>query len=58
MEKDVRDIGTNLGVKFKGDKNNRFNLLTKEGRRELRAERGVVFVEEGKEDGGDLGEGC
>jgi len=55
---DVREIGTSLGVKFNGDINNRFNLLTKEGRRELRAEKGVVVVEGVMEKGGVGGDGC
>jgi hypothetical protein len=33
VEEDVREIGKTLGVKFKGDKNNSFNLLTREGRK-------------------------
>jgi hypothetical protein len=45
VAEDVREIGKTLGVKFKGDKNNNFNLLSKEGRREWRAERGSLLVE-------------
>lgn len=41
---DVREIGKTLGVIFKGEQ----NLLTKEGRRVWRAERGSL-LEEGKE---------
>jgi len=48
----------NICVHFVGDKNNRFNLLTREGRREWRAKRGSL-VEEGEgADGKVMGEGC
>jgi preprotein translocase subunit Sec63 len=57
-EEDVREIGRNLGVKFTSDKSNRFHLLTKEGRRELHAERGAVMREGDVQDSGDHGEGC
>jgi len=54
---DVTGIGTSIGVKFSGDKNNRFNVLSKEGRRELRAtvERVVSREEEGVSGGGEAG---
>lgn len=45
MVDDVREIGKTLRVKFKGDKNNSFNLLTGGGRREWRAERGCLVSE-------------
>ena len=54
---DVREIGKTLGVKFKGDNNNSFNLLSREGRRELRAVRGSSVEEGSREDGGAGGEG-
>ena len=40
-QKDVTELGKVLGVKFKGDPNNSFNLLTREGRKEWRAAGGV-----------------
>jgi len=55
---DVREIRRRLGVSFNGDINNCLNLLTREGRKELRAERGVVLMEGDKEDGGGRREGC
>jgi len=49
---DVVEIGQSLGVTFKGVDNSSFNLLSKEGRREWRAEK-VGLVEMGNvEDGG------
>jgi len=33
---DVWGIGREIGIKYKGDKMNRFNVLSKDGRRELR----------------------
>jgi len=54
---DIREIGKTSGVKLKGDKNNSFNLLTREGRRELRAERGSLLVEGEVADCGVDGEG-
>jgi len=53
VAEDVREIGKTLGVKFKGDNINDFNLLSKEGRREWRAERGSLLVE----NEGAVGEG-
>lgn len=47
---DVKEIGKTLGVNFLGDKNNRFNLLSKEGRREWREERGSLLLRGGDED--------
>ena len=55
---DVREIGRSLGVKFNGDINNRFNLLTREGQKELRAERGIVLVEGDVEDDAIFYERC
>ena len=37
VAKDVTELGKVIGVKFKGDPNNSFNLLSREGRREWRA---------------------
>jgi len=53
---DVRGIGKTIGVKYKGDKMNRFNLLSKEGRREWRSEGGVGGLDvevEGRQGVGD-----
>jgi len=55
---DVREIGRSLGVKFNGDINNRFNLLSREGRKELKAKRGIVLVEGDVEEDGVFEEGC
>ena len=55
---DVREIGRSLGVKFNGDINNRFNLLSREGRKELKAERGILLVEGDVEEDGVFEEGC
>lgn len=44
MEEDEKKIGRTLGVNFKGDNNNKFNLLSKEGQREWRAERGSLLL--------------
>jgi hypothetical protein len=41
---DVWGIGKAIGVKYKGDKMNRFNLLSRAGRREWRAAGGVEVV--------------
>jgi hypothetical protein len=37
VAEDVRDIGKVVGVKYNCETANRFNLLTKDGRKELRA---------------------
>lgn len=37
MDLDVRELGKVVGVKYQCVTNNRFNLLTREGRREWRA---------------------
>ncbi|AES70226.2 hypothetical protein MTR_3g049960 [Medicago truncatula] len=57
VAEDVMEIGKTFGVKFSGDKNSIFNLLTKKGRRELRAERGCLLVEGAVADDGIQGEG-
>lgn len=41
VKEDVKELGKVLGVKFKSDPNNRFNLLSKEGRKEWRSLGGV-----------------
>jgi len=41
---DVSSIGGLIGVKFNGDNNNRFNVLSKEGRRCLREEVGRILA--------------
>jgi hypothetical protein len=51
---DVREIGKALGVQYGVANNNRFNLLTREGRREWRAERGTL-VAEGEVAGSEVG---
>ena len=55
VAKDVKDIGKVIGVSFKGDPNNSFNLLTRARRREWRAARGTEVTGEGV--GGLLSEG-
>jgi len=55
VAKDVKDIGKVIGVSFKGDPNNSFNLLTRAGRREWRAAGGTKVTGEGV--GGLLSEG-
>lgn len=57
VAEDVMEIGKTFGVKFSGDKNSIFNLLTKKGRRELRAERGCLLVEGAVADDEIQGEG-
>ena len=47
VKADVKKIGRAIGVSFKGDPNNSFNLLTKEGRREWRVTGGSEMEEEG-----------
>ena len=47
-----------MGVKFNGDINNRFNLLNREGRKELRATIGNVLVEGDVEEDEVFDEGC
>lgn len=47
---DTREVGKSLGVSFEGGK--KINLLTKEGRKELRAERGCVLAAGDGEVGG------
>jgi len=44
VEDDVRDIGKVVGVKYKCDTMNSFNLLTREGRREWREAGGGEVV--------------
>ena len=51
---DVRNIGKAIGVKYKCDTTNSFNLLTREGRKEWRAS-GVSDVERGVEGGSGKG---
>jgi hypothetical protein len=41
---DATSIGGLLGVKYNGDNNNRFNVLSKEGRRGLREEVGRILA--------------
>lgn len=53
----MREISKTLGVNFKGDKNNCFNLLTKEGRIDLRAERGSMLEVGNEVDSGSVREG-
>jgi hypothetical protein len=43
-DKDVCDIGEVLGVKFKEENLNKFNTLSKEGRRELREQVGRILA--------------
>ena len=40
----MRDIGEVLGVKFKEENMNKFNILSKEGRRELREQAGRILA--------------
>jgi hypothetical protein len=40
---DVSGIGGLIGVNYKGDNMNKFNILSKEGRRELQAEVGRIL---------------
>ena len=50
VKEDVIELGKVLGVKFKGDPNNSFNLLSREGRTEWRSMGGVggrSFEQEG-----------
>lgn len=51
--KDVKEIGKVIGVNFKGDSNNSFNLLSRAGRKERRAE--VWGAVNGEGVGGELG---
>ena len=57
VAEDVKD-GKTLGVNFKGDENNSFNLLSKEGKKEWRVEKGSMLLKDGGEGGGEVGEGC
>ena len=58
MADDVRNIGKSIGVMYKCDTNNSFNLLTREGRKEWRAV-GVSDVVRGVGGGsGDGAKGC
>jgi hypothetical protein len=53
---DVRGIGKAVGVQYRCDTNNSFNLLTREGRKEWRAAgggEGVRGVLCGSRDGGE-----
>jgi len=47
IEEDVCGIGDLIGVKYKCDNSNRFNVLSNEGRRELRAEVGRILSKGG-----------
>jgi len=51
VQEDVKELGKVLGVKFKGDSNNIFNLLSREGRKEWRSIGGVGGSEFEKEGG-------
>lgn len=53
IEEDVQDIGELIGVKYKGDNKKKFNSLSKEGRRQLRAEVGRILSK--GETGGSVG---
>jgi len=55
---DVRDIGKEVGVKYKCDTNNNFNLLTREGRMEWRAAGGSEVVRGVVCGSGDGVKGC
>jgi len=57
VAEDVREIGKTLGVYVTGDKFSGLNLLTKEGRRELRAERGSMLEVGTEVEGGSVREG-
>lgn len=57
VAEDVRDIGKTLGVNVKGDSNIGLSLLTKEGRKELRAVRGSLMEAGMEVDGGSVKEG-
>ena len=50
-------IGKALGVRYEGYKMNRFNLLSRAGRREWRAEGVSSLMDEGVGGSGDGGEG-
>jgi len=52
---DVCGIGDFIGVKYKGDNMNKFNVLSKEGRRNLRVEVGRILS---KGESGGSGGGC
>jgi len=52
---DASGIGSLIGVKYLGDTNNRFNVLSKEGRRCLREEVGRILS---KGVSGGSGSGC
>lgn len=54
----MKDIGKALGVKFKCDTSNSFNLLTKEGRREWRGVGGGFDMLEGVVGSGNVVGGC
>jgi len=58
VAEDVRDISKAVGVKFKCDTSNSFNLLTKKGRREWRAAGGDNDVNEVVGGSGSGGGGC
>jgi len=55
---DVKAIGKKIGLKFNCDTANSFNLLTKEGRKELRAAGGSEVVCGSKGGGGGVVEMC
>lgn len=57
VAEDVREIGKTLGVNFDGGKKSGLNLLTREGRKELRAGRGSLLIEGDVEDGVSVKEG-
>ena len=52
--KDVEELGKVIGVNFKGDSNNSFNLLSRAGRKEWRAAVGGDVTGEGV--GGVMGD--
>jgi hypothetical protein len=49
VQKDVRDLGKIVGVEFNCDTTNSFNLLSREGRKKLRAAGGGEMSVLGKE---------
>ena len=56
-KEDLRAIGLSLSVDFKGDKNNSFNMLSKESRKEWREGRGSLLMGGDLVDGRPVGEG-
>jgi hypothetical protein len=57
VAEDVREIGKTLGVHVDEGNKSGLNLLTREGRKELRAGRGSLLVEGDVKDGGSVKEG-